>query len=363
MYYNFSCYFYLYYNKISFNIDNKSLFYINVLHVIINYTDKKLKSFFILYKTYYLRLDNMQHHLKLLDWIPVEKIDWTNAMNKQDVEKIYIAETIISAELKKNNDLKNSSKNWKIINSFHIKIRQLEEIYLQILVDKWNLHKKDILELDWSLLSGESTAYAISMLKQNHDKIDWEILSENSHPYAIELLKKNPEKIKWTNFSKNAHPYAIELIKSDPNLIDLDGLAWNTNPEAIKEFNLRLDSVDWEELSWNETPHIVELLRKNKDKIDWYCLSTNENRDAIRLLEENPERIHWSCFITNPSAIHIIEQNQDKINWKLLSVNPAIFELDYTKMNARMDIVKEEMMKKIFHPSNHDKFEGLGFEI
>ena len=72
-------------------------------------------------------------------------------------------------------------------------------------------------------------------------------------------------------------------------------------------------------------------------------------------------KINWCYLSTNTNAISLLEKNINKIDWHHLSMNPAIFELDYAKMSERMNIVKEELMMKIFHPSNWMKFKDLGY--
>ena len=92
--------------------------------------------------------------------------------------------------------------------------------------------------------------------------------------------------------------------------------------------------------------------RKKIDKIDWDFLSINPN--ATHILEKYKEKIN--------DAIELLRKNPDKINWIALSRNPSIFELDYTLIDKRINIIKEQMMMKMFHPCNIDKFSGWGFD-
>ena len=96
------------------------------------------------------------------------------------------------------------------------------------------------------------------------------------------------------------------------------------------------------------------------DKIDWYLLSRNPN--AIHLLEQNKDKIVWSHLSLNPNAIHLLEQNKDKIDWGWLSNNPSIFEYDYVAMRNRINVFKEELVAKQFHPKNMTKFVSWGFD-
>ena len=70
----------------------------------------------------------------------------------------------------------------------------------------------------------------------------------------------------------------------------------------------------------------------------------------------------WDALSANPNAIHLLEKNVDKINWNCLSINPSIFEYDYEAMRNRINLFKEELVSKQFHPRNFDKFVSWGFE-
>ena len=56
------------------------------------------------------------------------------------------------------------------------------------------------------------------------------------------------------------------------------------------------------------------------------------------------------------NIIELLEKNQDKIDWGHFSSNPAIFELDYDFFVKRMDIIREELMEKTWHPSRFQKW-------
>ena len=96
------------------------------------------------------------------------------------------------------------------------------------------------------------------------------------------------------------------------------------------------------------------------EKIDWYALSANPN--AIHLLEKNMDKINWDLLSANPNAIHLLEKNMDKIDWWSLSSNPSIFEYDWVAMRNRMNLFKEELVAKQFHPKNITKFVSWGFD-
>ena len=98
----------------------------------------------------------------------------------------------------------------------------------------------------------------------------------------------------------------------------------------------------------SRNPNAISILEKNLDKLDWYYLSRNPN--AISILEKNQDKIRWDGLSENPNAISILEQNQDKIDWFIFPYNRAISKLNYQWLQERMDIIREDLMKAVFHP-------------
>jgi hypothetical protein len=68
-------------------------------------------------------------------------------------------------------------------------------------------------------------------------------------------------------------------------------------------------------------------------------------------LEQNQEKINWRLLSVNPNAMHLLEQNQDQIDWDYFTANPNIFELDHDFFFRRMNILREELMAKTWHPN------------
>ena len=87
------------------------------------------------------------------------------------------------------------------------------------------------------------------------------------------------------------------------------------------------------------------------------------NPNAIHLLEQNLDKINWHYLSKNPNAVHILKKNPDKINWVLISLNTNIFELDYGFLKGRMDIIREELMMKAWHPSRVMKWIESGMDM
>ena len=46
----------------------------------------------------------------------------------------------------------------------------------------------------------------------------------------------------------------------------------------------------------------------------------------------------------------VYEKNQDKINWFFFSSYKGINKLNYQLLKERMDIIREDLMKAVFHP-------------
>jgi len=75
------------------------------------------------------------------------------------------------------------------------------------------------------------------------------------------------------------------------------------------------------------------------------------------------DKVEWSALSQNPNAMDILKNNIDKINWNSLSLNPNIFELNYAFLKGRMDILREELMMKTWHPSRIEKWLDAGMDI
>ncbi len=259
-------------------------------------------------------LMNFEHRWKLLDWIDENKLKWFGL--SQNPNAMFLIENNI-----KNNDIGllylNPSAYYLLKKDFFIEDEYGLGFYLNFL-DKYNIQiqnrrsnneisysqlaipffeKKPDRCLYWFILS--SNPAAIHLLENNFEKIDWNMLSEN--PAAIHLLEKNSEKICWINLSKN--------------------------------------------------PAAIHLLEKNPEKIDWNWLSKNPS--AIHLLENNMNKINWNLLSLNPAkgAIRLLEKNKHKIDWISMSRNPGIFELDYDFFYRRMNIIRKELMEKMWHPN------------
>ena len=68
-------------------------------------------------------------------------------------------------------------------------------------------------------------------------------------------------------------------------------------------------------------------------------------------IDKQREKINWETLSLNINAISILEDNLDKIHWRLLSLNKGRMEINYLYLKERMDILREDLMKIVFHPS------------
>ncbi len=93
----------------------------------------------------------------------------------------------------------------------------------------------------------------------------------------------------------------------------------------------------------------MHLLEQNKDTTS--LKATTKRIDC---------KINWFNLSYNPSAMVLLEQNIDKINWEGFSQNPSIFELDYDFLFQRMNIIRQELMVKTWHP---DRFQDWCLSI
>ena len=100
---------------------------------------------------------------------------------------------------------------------------------------------------------------------------------------------------------------------------------------------------------------------KNLDKVNWNYLSCNIN--VISILEKNLDKVHWDSLSTNKNAISLLEKNLDKVYRFELCRNPNIFCCDYDYYKKRMDIHREELMKKVFHPRRLSHYLELGYDM
>ena len=118
--------------------------------------------------------------------------------------------------------------------------------------------------------------------------------------------------------------------------------------------------IDWlQDVSFNV--NAISILEGNVDKINWSNLSGNSN--AIPMLEKNLDKIDWIRLSCNINAIYLLEKNQDKVNFHGLTRNKSIYTYDYEYYRKRMDLYREELMKKVFHPRRLTYYLEIGYDF
>jgi hypothetical protein len=272
--------------------------------------------------------------MKLLDWIPMEKLDWNYLSGNPNL--MYATHL-----LEKNLDNLLNMNDWyylsRNINALHMLRKYPDKISTEDLFSNPNLAQiAEIIGLnledqiknntaDMIALSGNTCYIAIKLLElvlqHDPDKINWTHLSSN--PNALHILEAHPDKIDWSYLSKNSGDGAIKLLKKISNRIDWFHLSMNTSLDAIR------------------------LLETNLEKIDWNLLPSNFN--ALHLLESHPDKLNHILLSnmgpillsSNINAIHILKKHPDKIKWEQFAMNPSIFEIDiqqtsiYTQEKAK----------------------------
>jgi len=270
----------------------------------------------------------------------------------------------------------------------------------------------------WDNLSKNSTYEAVSILEQNMNKINWYELSKNTSFKAIKLIKDNIDKSKnigWSMLSANEAPEAINLLKENLDKIYIPSLCRNKSnlvpeilkliPNAISQldyFFLSFNNADWaldfiekefekinsqiniQYLCANNSKRAIKIIKKNLSKVSWNMLT--QNNEALDLLEKNKELINIDTLVMNqspraikiieefiekgvlfkdndnidylsenPCAIEFLEKNKNLISWIRISKNPEIFEINKQYLKKRMDIIREDLCKVVFHPRNEGR--------
>jgi len=187
-------------------------------------------------------------------------------------------------------------------------------------------------------IDNENETEGIYTVNVNND------VNNNDEENHLELIYSDLTSIIRNWISSN--PATISLLEKNHNYIDWGQLS--KNPKAIHLLEQNKDKINWDNLSGNE--NAINLLLQHPHKINWRVFSSNTNPIAIKMLEENPDKINWGNLTRNPSAIHLLEANLDKVVWQNILLNPNIYDYDYTKMKQNMNIIREEMMIKVWNP-------------
>jgi hypothetical protein len=185
-----------------------------------------------------------------------------------------------------------------------------------------------------------------SIIRQiNYKQQHWTYICSN--PSCIELIEENPKQFihNWSAISMNKNAYS--LIIHNFQYIDWNFVCLNQSMNVLHFIIQYPEKLNWNLLSMN--PAAISILKLYPSRIVYWALSCNYN--AIDLIEQNLDKISWSGLSKNKNAIHLLEKHKNFIDWKLFSMNPSIFYNYQQESMERMDILREDLVKKSLHPS------------
>jgi len=109
----------------------------------------------------------------------------------------------------------------------------------------------------------------------------------------------------------------------------------------------------------------MHIIQEHPQKMVWYAMCGNPSDTAMNMVRENFQNItgpsasgKWIYLSSNPNskAIDILREHQENIIWDMFSKNPGIFELDYDFLRRRMNLIRDELMGKTWHPSRFEEW-------
>ncbi len=320
------------------------------------------------------------HMWKFREWIQVDKLDKKSLYgNPRAIHFLenhpeyidwgsiqYCGQSYIQHLLAKNPEkikwlqasTKPHSRYWIMKNIDKINIEYLNMNPSAIWFFKENPEK-----IDWKHLSMNQNA--IELFFGNEDKLNMTYLSMNQNPEVIPFLERNIDKVVWQYiFTKNVEDkrwleFIIRNLDKIKNERDWRFISEIRNKDFLHILEENKEKIDWINISSN--PHAYRFLKENLDKISWYQFSINSSDEAVEYLIQNPEKIKWDFFSSNRSlkAMEYMSKNIDKIRWLAITNNPNIFMMDKEFLRKRMDIVREELMMRTWHP---DRFQDWCLE-
>ena len=60
--------------------------------------------------------------------------------------------------------------------------------------------------------------------------------------------------------------------------------------------------------------------------------------------------------------MHLLEKNLDKIDWSSITLNKGVNEINYKFLKERMDIMREDLMKAVYHPKRLQYYLEHGYD-
>ena len=80
-------------------------------------------------------------------------------------------------------------------------------------------------------------------------------------------------------------------------------------------------------------------------------------------MEKNIDKISWDDLSTNANAIHLLEQYQENIDFESICYNANIYTYDYEYYKKQMNVHREELMKKVYHPCRLSHYLEIGYDF
>jgi hypothetical protein len=193
---------------------------------------------------------------------------------------------------------------------------------------------------------------AIHLLSCNTDHIFWPwFFTYNSECMKLIHIPPHTE-INWFGLCQNHSADVFSYLQTYLDTLDLSEKCrylehLSSNQFAVSyimSFPDWIHHVDFSAFSANSHSDAVHWLIQNPSYIDWHTLSSNTNPIAVEwLFSQHFEHIDWVALSGNPSAIWILEKYTHMICWETLSSNPGIFELNYTWLHKRRNILHAEL--------------------
>ena len=265
--------------------------------------------------------------------------------------------------------------------------------------------------IDWDYLSFNENA--IELLNKNYEKINWSAILFNKN--GIKLIETNLERINWTDWkiftqlmkklerldkkiympgvnTENITDIIYELKQNYKNNLShfgkcfiYNGLSDINEKEIINDStpNFYVSGTNYSHLIRDKINCVYPTINTYKQNFIKYLLQTDKSF-AILIKESfsyiGPPQYNPIYSISNNIEFNdIIKNNPDKIEWilKLLDsfgcdeyvytqilTKNNIITLDFQKMSIeRTMILREELMMKVWHPLNVEKWLNSGFTI
>lgn len=177
------------------------------------------------------------------------------------------------------------------------------------------------------------------------DVVQFLYIIEESHVCSFKEIVRG-KNFSWKYLSLNPHPCAIKILRLFPE---------NIHREIVE--NNGEDAYDL------ICVYIKEHAKKDVRIISNMCKNTNPR--VLELLGHYPpDAYDWGALSKNPSAIPILmkEKNQNRIQSLYLIQNPNIFVYNYDNMRKNTEVFKEELMERVWSPSNVAKWLRGGYD-